>query len=125
MDYSIKQVAERTNLPPSTLRFYDKAGLMPLLKKTEYGTRKYSEMDICWLELVCCLKDSGMSLDDIRAFMLLCLEGSSTSEQRRDMLEQHRKSILQQMEVLNCSLGTINYKLEHYNEIGIFHIDAP
>jgi DNA-binding transcriptional MerR regulator len=97
---------------------------MPLLKKTEYGTRKYSEMDICWLELVCCLKDSGMSLDDIKAFMLLCLEGSSTSEQRREMLEQHRSSILKQIEVLNCSLGTINYKLEHYNEIGIFHIDT-
>ncbi|OBR64226.1 MerR family transcriptional regulator [Paenibacillus oryzae] len=124
MDYSIKQVAARTNLPASTLRYYDKSGLMPLLKKTEYGTRKYSEMDICWLELVCCLKDSGMSLDDIKAFMLLCLEGSSTSEQRREMLEQHRSSILKQIEVLNCSLGTINYKLEHYNEIGIFHIDT-
>lgn len=124
MEFSIKQVAARTNLPPSTLRYYDKSGLMPLLKKTEYGTRKYSEMDICWLELVCCLKDSGMSLDDIKTFMLLCLEGSSTSEQRRDMLEQHRNSILKQMEVLNCSLGTINYKLEHYNEIGIFHIDT-
>ncbi len=124
MDYSIKQAAARTNLPASTLRYYDKSGLMPLLKKTEYGTRKYSEMDICWLELVCCLKDSGMSLDDIKAFMLLCLEGSSTSEQRREMLEQHRSSILKQIEVLNCSLGTINYKLEHYNEIGIFHIDT-
>lgn len=124
MDYSIKQVAARTNLPASTLRYYDKSGLMPLLKKTEYGTRKYSEMDICWLELVCCLKDSGMSLDDIKAFMLLCLEGSSTSEQRREMLEQHRSSILKQIELLNCSLGTINYKLEHYNEIGIFHIDT-
>ncbi|MEO2202836.1 MerR family transcriptional regulator [Paenibacillus pabuli] len=124
MEFTIKQVAERTHLPPSTLRFYDRAGLMPLLKKTEYGTRRYSEMDICWLELVRCLKDSGMSLEDIKAFMLLCLEGSSTSEQRKIMLEQHRQNILKQMDTLNCSLGTIDYKLEHYNEIGIFHIDT-
>ncbi|SCY10109.1 MerR HTH family regulatory protein [Paenibacillus polysaccharolyticus] len=69
MEFTIKQVAERTRLPASTLRFYDRTGLMPLLKKTEYGTRKYSEMDICWLELVRCLRDSGMPLEDIKAFM--------------------------------------------------------
>nr|WP_154959218.1 MerR family transcriptional regulator [Paenibacillus xylanexedens] len=124
MEFTIKQVAERTRLPASTLRFYDRTGLMPLLKKTEYGTRKYSEMDICWLELVRCLRDSGMPLEDIKAFMLLCLEGSSTSEQRKEMLQQHRQNIVKQMDVLNCSLGTIDYKLDHYNEIGIFHIDT-
>ncbi|MFC6334227.1 MerR family transcriptional regulator [Paenibacillus septentrionalis] len=123
MEYTIKQAAARTNLPPSTLRFYDKEGLMPLLKKTAYGTRKYSETDIHWLELVRCLKDSGMPLEEIKAFMLLCLEGSATSEQRREMLERHRTNIEQQMAVLNRSLGVINYKLDHYNEIGIFHID--
>lgn len=123
MEYTIKQAAERTKLPPSTLRFYDKAGLMPLLKKTSYGTRKYSETDIYWLELVRCLKDSGMPLEEIKAFMLLCLEGSATSEQRREILERHRTNIKQQMDVLKRSLGVINYKLDHCNEIGIFHID--
>lgn len=125
MDLSIKEAAERTQLPPSTLRYYDKVGLMPTLKKTEYGTRKYSETDISWLDLVCCLRDSGMSLDDIRAFMMLCMQGSSTSEQRRELLEQHRKQIVKQMELLHRSLATVDYKLAHYNEIGIFHIDRP
>ncbi|MBP1904668.1 DNA-binding transcriptional MerR regulator [Paenibacillus turicensis] len=124
MEFTIKQVAERTNLPPSTLRYYDKEGLMPLLKKTEYGTRKYSEMDICWLELVCCLKDSGMSLDEIKAFMTLCLEGSATCEERKHLLEEHKDKILDQINMLNRSLGIINYKLEHYQEIGTFHIDT-
>ncbi|WP_020619284.1 MerR family transcriptional regulator [Paenibacillus daejeonensis] len=123
MEYTIKQAAERVKLPASTLRYYDKNGLMPLLKKTSYGTRQYSETDIHWLELVRCLKDSGMPLDEIKAFMMLCLEGSATSEQRREMLELHRANIERQMRVLTRSLGVINYKLDHYNEIGIFHID--
>ena len=125
MDLSIKEVAERTQLPPSTLRYYDKMGLMPMLKKTAYGTRKYSETDISWLDLVCCLRDSGMSLEDIKAFMMLCMRGSSTSEQRRELLEQHREHILKQMDLLHRSLATVDYKLAHYNEIGIFHIDRP
>ena len=65
-----------------------------------------------------------MPLDEIKAFMTLCLKGKSTCEERREILEQHKANILQQIDVLNRSLGMINYKLEHYNEIGIFHIDA-
>lgn len=124
MEYSIKQVSERLQLPISTLRYYDKEGLMPLLKRTEYGTRKFSEMDIYWLELVCCLKNSGMPIEEVKEFMMLCLNGSSTCEQRRELLEQHKENIEQKMDTLNRSLGMINYKLAHYNEIGIFHIDT-
>jgi len=124
MEYTIKQVAERMQLSPSTLRFYDKEGLMPLLKRSDSGIRKYSETDLSWLELVCCLKNSGMQLDEIKQFMMLCLQGSTTSEQRKEILEQHKTNILSKMEVLNRSLDIINYKLEHYNEIGIFHIDG-
>jgi len=124
MEYTIKQVSEHTKLPPSTLRYYDKEGLMPLLKRTEHGTRIYSDMDIQWLELVCCLKNSGMPLEDIKEFMNLCLRGSSTCEQRKELLEHHKENILRQMAVLEHSLGIINYKLEHYDEIGIFHIDT-
>jgi len=124
MEYTIKQVAERIQLSPSTLRFYDKEGLMPLLKRSDSGIRKYSETDLSWLELVCCLKNSGMQLDEIKQFMTLCLQGSTTSEQRKEILEQHKANILSKMEVLNRSLDIIDYKLEHYNEIGIFHIDG-
>ena len=124
MEYTIKQVSERMQLPTSTLRYYDKEGLMPLLKRTEYGTRKYSDTDICWLELVCCLKNSGMPLDEIKVFMMLCLKGMSTCEQRREILEQHKSNIQRQIDVLDRSLGMVNYKLEHYNEVGIFHIDT-
>ncbi|MEK0317805.1 MerR family transcriptional regulator [Cohnella sp. 56] len=122
MEYSIKQVAEKLNLPISTLRYYDREGLMPLLKRTESGIRKYSETDISWLELVCCLRNTGMPLEEIKAFMELCLTGSSTGEQRKELLEQHKAFILSQMNMLSRSLEMINYKLANYNEIGIFHI---
>lgn len=124
MEYTIKQVSERTHLSASTLRFYDKEGLMPLLRRSESGIRRYTETDISWLGLVCCLKNSGMQLDMIKKFMTLCMEGSSTCEQRREILEQHKANILGQIEMLGHSLDTINYKLDHYKEIGIFHIDT-
>lgn len=123
MEYTIGQASEQTHLSPSTLRYYDKEGLTPQLRRNETGIRVYTDDDIRWLRLVCCLKNSGMKLEMIRRFMQLCQQGSCTCEQRREILEQHRADILRQMETLKGSLETIDYKLAHYREIGIFHID--
>ncbi|WP_160671489.1 MerR family transcriptional regulator [Clostridium sp. C8-1-8] len=124
MNYTIKQVAQRTNLSDHTLRYYDREGLMPLLKRSASGIRNYSENDICWIELINCLKNSGMSLGEIKEFMNLCLKGEETCEERKEILQKHKENILSQIERLNNSLGIIDYKLDHYKQIGIFHIDG-
>ena len=121
--YTIKQVAERTNLTIPTLRYYDKLGLMPQLHRSDAGIRQFTEQDICWIELICCLKNSGMPLQQIKEFMQLCLK-EDACEERREMLERHKEFILEQMEGLKRSLCTVNYKLEHYREVGVFHIDG-
>lgn len=125
MKYTIKQVSEKIKLSEHTLRYYDREGLMPLLKRSSTGIRLYTENDVNWLELICCLKNSGMSLSEIKEFMNLCLQGEKTCEERKDILEHHKKDILNQIGYLKRSLNTINYKIDHYKEIGIFHIDSP
>lgn len=123
MTYSIHQVAQKLGLTPSALRYYDKEGLLPTLKRTSSGIRTFSETDLEWLGLICCLKNSGMSILDIKHFMVLCLQGGDTCEERKEVLEKHKSEIIDQMEVLRNSLCIINYKIDHFKEIGIFHID--
>ncbi|MDF2675715.1 MAG: transcriptional regulator, MerR family [Clostridiales bacterium] len=123
MSYTIKQVSEKTGLTIYTLRYYDKEGLLPLVERTESGIRKFSDNDIDWLGLICCLKNSGMSIEHIKEFMHLCLQGEDTVETRKEILLNQKAYILEQMIQLENSLGTINYKIDHYKEIGIFHID--
>jgi DNA-binding transcriptional MerR regulator len=124
MDYTIKQVAEKTGLSIYALRYYDKEGLLPLVRRSCTGIRKFSDNDIEWLGLICCLKNSGMSIDKIKEFMNLCLKGNETVEVRREILLNHKEHILEQMKQLENSLSTVNYKIDHYKEIGIFHIDG-
>lgn len=124
MEYSMNQTAKRTHLPPSTIRYYDKKGLIPQLKRSDSGIRKFSDSDICWIELICCLRNSGMSIEKIKTFMNLCLNGSSACEERKEMLINHREDLLNHIKLLQCSLKTIEYKIEHYKEIGVFHIDS-
>lgn len=122
--YTIKEVSDRTGLSIYTLRYYDKEGLLPLIKRTPSGIRKFSDNDIAWIGLICCLKNSGMSIDNVKKFMNLCLKGEETAENRKEMLLEHKDHILQQMNELQNSLSTVNYKINHYKEIGIFHIDG-
>lgn len=122
--YTIKEVSDRTGLSIYTLRYYDKEGLLPLIKRTSSGIRKFSDNDIAWIGLICCLKNSGMSIDNVKKFMNLCLKGEETAENRKEMLLEHKEHILQQMNELQNSLNTVNYKINHYKEIGIFHIDG-
>ena len=124
MEYTVKQVAEITGLTGHTIRYYDREGLLPTVQRTAKQIRKFSETDIEWIRLICCLKNSGMSVKEIKSFMNLCLDGSKTAEDRKRILEAHREHILMQMKELENSLCIINYKIEHYKEIGVFHIDG-
>ncbi len=122
MEYMIKKVAEKTNLSIYTLRYYDKEGLLPVIKRTESGIRKFTDNDIEWINLICCLKTSGMSIENIKEFMQCCMNGSEGAEERKIILEAHKKKIQNQIEQLNKSMKIVEYKLDHYKEIGVFHI---
>ncbi len=123
MTYSMKQAVEKTGLSEHTLRYYDREGLLPLLKRTSSNIRRFSDDDIEWIRLICCLKNSGMPIGQIKAFMQLCLQGEDTAEERKALLLEHRRRIEEQMQVLEHSLEIVDCKIEHYKEIGIFHID--
>lgn len=124
MEYNIKQASEATGLSIYTLRYYDKEGLLPQIKRTPGGIRRFSDNDIAWIKLICCLKSSGMPISKIKEFMNLCLMGNSSCEERRKILVEHKKHIEDQLSKLNENLDIVNHKIDHYKEIGIFHIDA-
>lgn len=117
MNYTIKQAAEKVHLTAHTLRFYDREGLLPFVSRDAAGNRVFSEGDLEWLGLICCLKNTGMSIRQIGDYIQCCLEGDGTLEQRRQMLIAHRQAVLRQIEELNDNLAKINFKIEHYNKL--------
>lgn len=121
--YTIKQVSGKTNLTEHTIRYYDREGLLPFITRSASGIRQFSEDDLEWLQLICCLRTSGMPLQEIKELMMICLRGADAVEERKNLLLAHRERILEQMNTLEKSLETIHYKIDHYKEIGVFHID--
>ncbi|NLL77675.1 MAG: MerR family transcriptional regulator [Clostridiales bacterium] len=116
MSYTIKQVSELTNLTAHVLRFYEKEGLLPHINRSDSGIRKYSEDDLEWLGLICCLKNTGMSLKQIKAFVDLSAEGKGTLKQRCDMLIEHKKNVEAQIQEMYKHLEKVSHKIDHFTK---------
>ena len=59
-------LAKLLEVPASTLRYYDKEGLLPFVARSSGGIRQFRESDIEWLRVIGCMKKAGMSIKDIR-----------------------------------------------------------
>ncbi len=65
---TIGQLAALSNLKPSAIRFYEKAGLLPAPMRKN-GRRIYSSEAADRLFLVCFAKDTGFSLPEIKLLL--------------------------------------------------------
>lgn len=113
-ELTIQQVAEKTDLSNHTLRYYERIGLILDVNRAPNGHRRYSNDDLEWIAFLKQLKATGMPLAQMRKFAELRRQGNSTAKQRREMLEAHRKTIVQQMQMLNDCLAVIDYKIERH-----------
>ena len=114
MLYTIGEMAKTLGLPTSTLRFYDKKGLLPFMERSSGGMRMFSDKDLECLRIVECLKQSGMSIDDIKDFIRMTTEGDSTIDERLAMFRKRKAEVEAQIEAMKKTLETINYKCWFY-----------
>jgi DNA-binding transcriptional MerR regulator len=117
MSFTIKQVSEKVNLSVYTLRYYDKEGLLPFITRDQAGNRVFHENDLDWLDLICCLKNTGMPIKQIGTFIQWCMEGDASLNARREMLIEHRQTVIQQINELQDNLEAIKHKIDHYNRL--------
>ncbi|MBQ4086567.1 MAG: MerR family transcriptional regulator [Clostridia bacterium] len=114
MSYTIKEVSEMTGIPASTIRYYDKMGLLPFVERGPHGYRAFSRENLRTLRLVECLKSTGMSLENIRTFFEWVMQGESTMQRRYEMFLEQRRSVEEQIKQLQKTLEIIDYKCELY-----------
>lgn len=114
MTYSIGEISELLNISISTLRYYDKEGLLPLVNRTSGNIRVFDEADLECLKMIECLKTTGMQLKDIKTFFEWCEEGDATIEKRYELFLLQKEKTEKQIAELQNALVRINYKCEYY-----------
>ncbi len=114
MSYTIGEMARVLGVAPSTLRYYDKEGLLPFVGRSSGGVRVFEDSDLGWLRIIDCLKRTGLSIKEIKQYITLYLEGDSTIDDRLALFRRQRQAVLDQMEQLRATLHMLDYKCWYY-----------
>ncbi|MGF9696465.1 MULTISPECIES: MerR family transcriptional regulator [Paenibacillus] len=112
---TIKEISEKTGITPYTLRFYEREGILPYVKRDSSGNRVYDEESMDWLNFILALRATGMPLAEIRKYVGLYQEGENTLELRKQMMLIHKEKVEKDLSETIKSLEQINYKLALYD----------
>lgn len=111
---TIKDVSKQFGISADTLRYYERAGMIPPVSRTVGGSRDYQDEDLRWVELALCLRSAGLPVEVIAEYVRLSQSGSDTIPDRLALLEQQREVLLEQQRQTNAALSRLNHKITVY-----------
>lgn len=117
MLYNMKQTCKKVGMTYEALKFYCNQGLVPNVKRDKNNYRVFDEHDIEWIKGLTCLKRCGMSLEDMKIYLTLCLQGKSTIPERKAILEKQRKQLVEKMQNLQEDIAFIDWKQGYYDDV--------
>lgn len=115
--YTMKQTCEQVGMTYEALKFYCNQGLIPNVKRDKKNYRVFDERDIEWIRGLTCLKRCGMSIEDMKTYLALCLQGQSTIPERKVILEKQRKLLSEKISDLQKDIDYIDWKQNYYDDV--------
>jgi DNA-binding transcriptional MerR regulator len=113
---TIKEVCKHFDISADTLRYYERVGVIPKVKRTKGGIRDYSEEDISWVENAICMRSAGVPVEMLIEYVKLYQEGDNTLEARRDLLIEARVEVQNKIDQYVETLNKLNFKISRYKE---------
>ena len=111
------QVCKETDMTYQALKFYCNEGLVPNVKRDKNNRRIFDERDVAWIKSLTCLKKCGMSIQEMKKYLDLCLQGAETIPQRKVMLMQKQESLRETMRQVQESIDYIDWKQSFYDDV--------
>ena len=114
MEYSIGEAAQKAGISASTLRYYEKEGLLPSIKRNKNGIRSFTDEDLQSLRIIECLKATEMPIKDIRKFIDLCADGDNSLQERYELFLDRKAAVQKQIAELQEVAKVIDFKCWYY-----------
>lgn len=115
--YTMMQVCRELNMTYQTLKFYCNEGLVPNVKRDSNNRRIFDDRDVKWIKDLTCLKRCNMSIQEMKEYLELCLQGESTIHQRKEMLAKKQDALRASIKELENSVAYIDWKQNFYDEV--------
>lgn len=115
--YNIREIGQIFDVPSFTLRYYEELGILPEVKRDEHKQRVYTDEHIDRLQAITCFKRTGLPMSKIHDFFEYAENLRDNIDKVVDMMENHEKYIVDQMEKMQQDLDHIRQKVRFYNGI--------
>jgi len=115
--YTMKDVCNETGMTYEALKFYCNEGLVPNVKRDSNNHRIFDNRDIAWIKSLTCLKNCGMSIQEMKAYIKLCLDGESSIPERKLILAKKRIELLEKLAEIQASIDYIDWKQNFYDDV--------
>ncbi len=114
--YTMKETCDITGLTYDALKFYCNKGLVPFHKRDKNNRRIFTYHNLGWLESLKTLKQCNMSIEEIREYLDLAMQGEPTILKRKAMLERKEKDVQKEIARLKQTLDFIAWKKSLYDD---------
>lgn len=111
------QVCRKLDMTYQTLKYYCNEGLVPNVKRDTNNRRIFDEHDVKWIKDLTCLKKCGLSIQEMKDYLDLCLQGEATILLRKKMLAKKREELEKSIKELENSIDYIDWKQNFYDEV--------
>lgn len=115
--FTMKETCNQVGLTYEALKFYCNQGLVPNVKRDKNNRRVFDSNDVAWIKSLSCLKNCGMSIQEMKEYLALCLDGESSIPVRKIVLEKKRKELCLQLEQIKQSIEYIDWKQGFYDDV--------
>ena len=112
----ISEVSKTMDISADTLRYYEKIGLIPEVKRNNSGIRDYSEEDLVWINFAKCMRSAGLSIEVLIEYLKLFKKGDSTLEVRKEILLEERNKLAKRIEEIQGTLERLDFKINNYEK---------
>ena len=113
---TIKEVCEKFDITPDTLRYYERVGVIPEVNRTAGGIRDYQEEDIAWVENAVCMRSAGVPVEMLIEYVKLYQQGDETLEARKNLLMEAKNEVQKQLDKYQATMDRLNFKISRYEE---------
>ena len=114
---TIAEVSRKMDISADTLRYYERIGLIPPVKRSKSGIRDYSEKDLGWISFAKCMRSAGISIEALIEYVALFQQGDDTITTRKQILIDQRDELEKKIKEMQGTLAYLNTKLEHYEDM--------
>ena len=114
MTYSITDLSKRFDLPASTIRYYEKIGLIENVEHVNSYRRVYNDSHVDRLYAIECLKKALLPLEEIRLFFTYEKDMKANSEKILEMMKKQEVKTARSMEALQAGLDHLQKKIRFY-----------